>query len=72
MFATLIYFQPSLIFSGKAGAYQSGAPMKLHSGKLLALAANILLGWKEMTVANTQAHHNTATITALKRFKVET
>ncbi len=40
-FATVILFHPSLIFVGKAGAYQGGTPYGLHSnGRLLALPAN--------------------------------
>jgi hypothetical protein len=30
-FATAIHFHPSQTFAGKAGAYQSGTPMGLHS-----------------------------------------
>jgi len=40
-FATVILFHPSLIFVGKAGAYQGGTPYGLHSnGRLLALPSN--------------------------------
>ncbi len=42
---------------------------RLHSnGRLLALFANIRLGWKWMEVSNTLANNNTATITAVKSF----
>jgi hypothetical protein len=41
--------------------------MGLHSnGSLLALPANIRLGWKRMAVVSTQAYFDTATITAVK------
>ncbi len=39
----------------------------LHSiGKLLALPANIRLGWKQIAVTNTLAYYDAATITAFK------
>ncbi len=41
--------------------------MRLHSnGRLLALPANIRLGWKSMTVSNTLTYYDTAKITAVK------
>ena len=43
-----------------------------HShGKLLALSANIGLGWKCMAVANTLVYCDWATITAVKSFIVQ-
>ncbi len=63
------HLNPSLIFAGKAWAYQGGAPMGLDSyGKLLALFANIILEWKWIAVANTLAYNEMATITAVKFF----
>ncbi len=51
-------FQPNLMFAGKARAYPSealsGAPLY---GKLLALPANIRLGWKGLPGTNTQAYY---------------
>ncbi len=42
---------------------------RLHSnGRLLALFANIRLGWKWMEVSNNLAYYDTATITAVKSF----
>ncbi len=44
----------------------------LHSnGWLLALTANIKLGWKLMEVANTIAYYYMAKITAVKSFIVQ-
>jgi hypothetical protein len=43
----------------------------LHcNGKLIALPANIKMGWKWMAVSNTIAYYNTGTITATKSFIV--
>ncbi len=68
MFATVSHFHPSLIFPGKAEAYQSWAPTGLRfNGSLLALPTNIRLGWKWMEVANTLAFYDEATITAIKQ-----
>ncbi len=53
MFATPIHFHNSVIFVGKAGAYQSGA----HFGTPLWLASRISLVWKWKDVANTLAYH---------------
>ncbi len=45
--------------------------MGLHSkSRLLALRANIRLGWKWMAVANTAAYCDTSTITTVKSFIV--
>ncbi len=69
MFATAIHLHLSLIFVGKAGAYQSGAIMGLHSnGRLLTLPTNIKLGWKRMAGAKTLAYYDVAKITDVKSF----
>ncbi len=66
LFAATIHFHPSLILAGKAGAYQSGAFTGLHyNGRLLALPANIRLGWKLLVVANNLAYCDTANIKAV-------
>jgi hypothetical protein len=45
LFVTVSHFDPSLLFTGKAGVYLSGALMGIHSKvRLLALAANVRLG----------------------------
>ncbi len=45
LFVTVSHFDPSLLFTGKAGVYLSGALKEFHSKvRLLALAANIRLG----------------------------
>ncbi len=41
------------------------------NGRLMALPTNIRLGWESMAVANTLAYHVTATIMAVKSFKVQ-
>jgi hypothetical protein len=41
------------------------------NGRLLALPANISLGWKQVAVANTLAYYGTATITTVKGFIVQ-
>jgi hypothetical protein len=41
------------------------------NGRLLALPVNIELGWKQMAVANEQTYYDTATITAIKSFKIQ-
>ncbi len=67
MFATAIYFHPSITFASKTGAYQRVALMGLYSnGRFLAFPANIRLEWKWMAVTNTLAYYDTATITAVK------
>ena len=43
-----------------------------YNGKLLTLPINIGLGWKRMDVVNTLAYYDTATITAVKGFIVQT
>ncbi len=64
MFSIAIHFYPSLIFGGKAGALT-----RLHSdGRLLALSANIRLGWKGKAEGNTPAYYHTATIVAVESF----
>jgi len=65
VFATAIHFYPSLIFLGKAAAYQNGAPYRL-----LALPTNIRLRMKRMAEANTLSYCDKATIRAVKSFIV--
>ncbi len=62
MFATAIHFHPSLIFAGKAGACQSGAPLGFDSyDSFLALPENIILGLKLMLMTHTLAYYDMAT-----------
>ena len=57
----------TLILTGKAEAYQSGALAGLLcNDELLALPQNIMQGWKWMRVADILAFDNMATITARK------
>ncbi len=57
MFKNVSHVHPSLVFAGKAGAYQSGAPpLMFGSG----LSANIRLRWKSTKVANTLAYFDMA------------
>ncbi len=47
LFVTVSHFHPSVLFTGKAGVYLSGALMGFHSKvRLLALAENVRLGLK--------------------------
>jgi hypothetical protein len=55
VFATAIYFDPSLIFASKAGG---------SNGRLLILPPNTRLGWKWMAVTNPLAYHDRGTIIA--------
>ncbi len=59
----------SLIFAGKAEAYQNGVPNKIP---LWALLKKIRLGWNWMEEANALAYYDTATITAVNFFIVQT
>jgi hypothetical protein len=60
-----INFHPSLLFTSKAGAHLTGVQ---NNGRLLALPTNVRLGWKCMTLANTQAYYLIARITDIKSF----
>jgi hypothetical protein len=51
-------FTSTLIFAGKAGAYQTG--LQPH-GSLLILRVNIRLEWKLVELANTLVSNDTAT-----------
>jgi hypothetical protein len=56
-----------ITFAGKAGAYQSESLVGLNSNSWLpAVPAKIRQERKWLTVANTLAYYNTATITAVK------
>ncbi len=70
MFATTVHFHPSLIFADKARAYLSN-PHHDGNGRLIALPANITVGWKLIAVTNTLAYFNTATIASVKSFIVQ-
>jgi hypothetical protein len=49
------------------------SPTGLHpNGRIIALPANIRLGRKLMAVSNTLAYYDTATITAVKSFIIQT
>jgi hypothetical protein len=62
---TVSHFHPSLIFAGKAVAYQIKAT-KLHcEDRLLDLHFKIGLGWKCPTITNTLAYYNAVIITAV-------
>jgi hypothetical protein len=56
-----------ITFAGKAGAYQSESP----NGWLPTIPAKMRLGRKWLTVANTPAYYDTATITTVKCFTVK-
>ncbi len=56
-----------ITFADKAGAYQSESP----NGWLTAVLAKMTLGRKWLTVANTPAYYDTATITTVKCFTVK-
>ncbi len=61
--AVIVHIHSRLIFVGKDRRLT-----ELHSNsRLLALAANVRLGWKWIAVANTQASYHTATITENKK-----
>jgi hypothetical protein len=47
-------FQPSLMFASKAGEYPSEAPVE---DRLLALPADIRLGWNGLSGTNTLAYY---------------
>ncbi len=72
MFVTVSHFHPILIYEGMdAGhlpewsTYHTG----LHNkGRLLALPANISLGWNYLALANTQAYQRTELFTSVKVF----
>jgi len=61
-------FQSSQMFVGKARTYSSEAPFRasILKGWLLALTANIRLGWKSLPGTNAPAYYEMA---AVKRFK---
>ncbi len=72
VFASVSHFHTSLVFAGKTGAYQSGAPEGIQpNGWLPALPPNIRLGGKWLTFSNTQAYCHTAKITAVKCFIIQ-
>jgi len=60
LFVTCKPFQPSLMIAGKAGAYPSEASFMICSplaGRLLALLANISLGWQGLQGTNAPANY---------------
>ncbi len=69
MFATSIYFHPSLLFASRLEPARVENLMELHfNGKILALPTNIRHGCKGMELTNSLAYNDTAIITALKCF----
>ncbi len=72
MFSTVSHFHSSLVFSIKAGGYQSGAPTGLnYNGWLPTLPLNIKLGWMRLTLANALAYYDMARTTVVKSFIVQ-
>ncbi len=71
MFDIVSYFHPSLIFSGKAGAYSSTA----HNGTPLqgskAMAKYIRLGWKWLALTNALPRFDMELITVVESFIVQ-
>jgi hypothetical protein len=66
------HFHPSLIFTGKAGAYTSGAPYGTPlKGRLLPPPPNIKRGWKWLSVTNNVTYYNTDLIMAAKVLKLK-
>jgi hypothetical protein len=51
------WFHASLKFSSKAGACQSGSPIKVLLVDSMALPTNIRLGWKYLLLKNTLAFY---------------
>ncbi len=67
------HFLPSLIFAGKTvSLYLEGSSVRGSTPVDSSLVENIRQGWKLMIVENTLAYYNTATITAVKSFIVQT
>ncbi len=59
--------QPSLMFLVKARSYPRVEHLKSASlGQASAVPANIMLGWRDLTVTNTLAHYKNLLITAIK------
>jgi hypothetical protein len=63
MFVTDRPFQPRMMFTSKAGAKLSSAPLE---GRLLALPTNIRPGWKGLRERNTAAYCEHSLITTVK------
>ncbi len=59
MFSTVCHFHPNLHFEGYEHTISVHFLMRLHSGSILALSANIRLGWKIEIgkVGNTLAYY---------------
>jgi hypothetical protein len=56
----------------RLSAYRIVAIVRLYSnGRLLALPANVIVGYKLMAMTNDLAHYDLETITALKSFIVQ-
>jgi hypothetical protein len=61
VFGISIYFHPSLIFWSKARSLPlEWNPIRLNSGRLLALPENIRIGLKLMEMLDTLAYYDTA------------
>jgi len=57
------------MLAGKAGAFPSGTPFEFHSkGRLMAWSANVSLGRKLLTMANTLAYYDSKLNTSVKKF----
>ncbi len=71
MFVTGRTFQPSLMFVGvrseptRVGLHLSGSQLL---GRLLALPAKIMLGWKDLPGTNTLVYYKNSKITDMKSF----
>ncbi len=71
MFANYSHFHPSLVFAGKSGLTKVEPSVELNCVVWVPiLSQNNRLGWRELTLANTLAYYDTATIFATKSFKV--
>ncbi len=70
MFVAVSHFHPILIFEGHLPEWSTNHTGLHSKGRLLALSANISLGWYylTLTLANTQAYQRTELITPVKVF----
>jgi hypothetical protein len=66
-FAPRKLLRPSVMFEGKARAFLKGEPLRIHR-LVLALPANIRLGWKDQPDTNSQVYWEHSSITYVKRF----
>ncbi len=69
MFATVCHFHPSLVFVGKGGGYQSGAP---YGAQLKCLAPNLAPKYYvRVEVTDIGKHSSLLQFTAVKYFIVQ-